>query len=480
MVWVPGQTIQNGKYTIEHQPGAGGFGITYLATTQTGQQVVIKTPNDFVNHHAHAAKLQQDFLNEALRLALCRHPHVVQVKELIREGMLDGMVMEYIEGQSLLDRLAHQGKLPETVALNYIRQIGAALTVVHQQGLLHRDIKPENIMVRSHIDQAVLIDFGIAREFMPNLTQTQTQMLTHGYAPIEQYDRHAKRGAYTDVYALAVTLYVLLTGQRPLESQSRALEMFRYRTDPLLPVKQLNPGVSDRTNQAIWKGMAIEPHDPPQTMLERLRLLEPPKAPPAPTPVPAPVPVPAKANPAPTPSPVRPQSAPSVLPQPSRLNRKGFLKWVGLGGGGLLLAVVGRSLWEGGRSQSSISLEDFNFEVVTVNEQGQETNKETKQAQRFVEDLGNGVTLEMVAIPGGTFEMGSPAEEKDRNNDESPQHTVTVPGFFMGRYEVTHAQYEAIVGNNPSRFKGANRPVEQVSWHEAQEFCQRLSQRTGR
>jgi formylglycine-generating enzyme required for sulfatase activity len=145
-----------------------------------------------------------------------------------------------------------------------------------------------------------------------------------------------------------------------------------------------------------------------------------------------------------------------------------------------LLAVVGRSLWEGGRSQSSISLEDFNFEVVTVNEQGQETNKETKQAQRFVEDLGNGVTLEMVAIPGGTFEMGSPAEEKDRNNDESPQHTVTVPGFFMGRYEVTHAQYEAIVGNNPSRFKGANRPVEQVSWHEAQEFCQRLSQRTGR
>ncbi|WAL60118.1 formylglycine-generating enzyme family protein [Thermocoleostomius sinensis A174] len=75
--------------------------------------------------------------------------------------------------------------------------------------------------------------------------------------------------------------------------------------------------------------------------------------------------------------------------------------------------------------------------------------------------------------------MGSPADEPERRDSESPQRQVTVPGFFMGRFQVTQAQYEAIVGSNPSNFSGANRPVEQVSWNDAIEFCEKLSQRTG-
>jgi eukaryotic-like serine/threonine-protein kinase len=86
----------------------------------------------------------------------------------------------------------------------------------------------------------------------------------------------------------------------------------------------------------------------------------------------------------------------------------------------------------------------------------------------------------MVQIPPGTFTMGSPAGEAQRDKDESPQHQVTVPGFFMGKYEVTQAQYQAIMGNNPSRFKGDTKPVENVSWDDAVEFCQKLSQKTGR
>jgi formylglycine-generating enzyme required for sulfatase activity len=98
----------------------------------------------------------------------------------------------------------------------------------------------------------------------------------------------------------------------------------------------------------------------------------------------------------------------------------------------------------------------------------------------FTEDLGNGVKLEMIAIPGGTFWMGSPENEAERDDDESPQHQVTVPSFFMGKYPLTQAQYQAIIGNNPSYFKGNNRPVETVSWDDAVLFCQKLSQRTGK
>ncbi|QJB47071.1 formylglycine-generating enzyme family protein [Dolichospermum flos-aquae CCAP 1403/13F] len=97
-----------------------------------------------------------------------------------------------------------------------------------------------------------------------------------------------------------------------------------------------------------------------------------------------------------------------------------------------------------------------------------------------MEDLGNGVTLEMAVIPGGTFMMGSPENEEGRSDNESPQHQVTVPSFFMGKYPVTQAQYQAIMGTNPSFFKGSNRPVECVSWNDAVKFCKLLSERTGK
>jgi formylglycine-generating enzyme required for sulfatase activity len=98
----------------------------------------------------------------------------------------------------------------------------------------------------------------------------------------------------------------------------------------------------------------------------------------------------------------------------------------------------------------------------------------------IIENLDNEVSLEMVKIPGGKFLMGSPETEAERSYNEGPQHNVDVPEFFMGKYAVTQAQWEAVMGNNSSRFKGANRPVETVSWHEATEFCRKLSKITGR
>jgi formylglycine-generating enzyme required for sulfatase activity len=95
--------------------------------------------------------------------------------------------------------------------------------------------------------------------------------------------------------------------------------------------------------------------------------------------------------------------------------------------------------------------------------------------------LGNGVILEMATIPGGTFMMGSPESELGKYGKYgSLQHQVTIPNFFMGKYPVTQAQYQAIVGTNPSNFKGDNRPVETVSWDDAVAFCQKLNQKIGK
>ncbi|GCA92694.1 SUMF1/EgtB/PvdO family nonheme iron enzyme [Microcystis aeruginosa] len=140
----------------------------------------------------------------------------------------------------------------------------------------------------------------------------------------------------------------------------------------------------------------------------------------------------------------------------------------------------------------------FNFEVVRVNAKGEQIKKESKQSQYFSEDLGNGITLEMLAIPGGTFLMGTEDEEIERlvkkfgwegYRKEKPQHRVTVSSFYMGRYPITQSQWQAIAATakididletNPSNFKGDELPVEQVNWYDAIEFCARLSKLTGR
>ncbi|WP_277875183.1 protein kinase domain-containing protein [Anabaena sphaerica] len=139
MVWVSGQQLQDGKYTIENKLGHGGFGITYLAKNKKGNPVVIKTLKDTDVDSNDFDKCLQDFINEAIKLAKCsHHPHIVKVYECIKEGDIWGMVMEYIEGEEL----GNLGILSESQALLYIQQIGEALTIVHNNGLLHRDVIP--------------------------------------------------------------------------------------------------------------------------------------------------------------------------------------------------------------------------------------------------------------------------------------------------------------------------------------------------
>ncbi|MEH1982619.1 MAG: SUMF1/EgtB/PvdO family nonheme iron enzyme [Nostoc sp.] len=188
-----------------------------------------------------------------------------------------------------------------------------------------------------------------------------------------------------------------------------------------------------------------------------------------------------------------------------RITRQKFLKWAGFGSVGLVTAVVGREIFKGQSPIPQSTIEPanqptnrptnksktisapepkyipFKFETVTVDKKGQVIKREpNKQAKFFKEDLGNGITLDMVQIVEGSFNMGSPLGENGRAKDEEPQHTVNVPAFFIGKFEVTQEQYQQIMGNTPSKFKGAKRPVEQVSWNDAVEFCKKLSQKAGR
>jgi formylglycine-generating enzyme required for sulfatase activity len=183
-----------------------------------------------------------------------------------------------------------------------------------------------------------------------------------------------------------------------------------------------------------------------------------------------------------------------------------FIQFMGLGGvgsGGVLLTqrlMTSRpndpTVPSGGASlnvpspkasPSKPELQSFNFEVVTVNAQGKEIKRQPGQANFFAEDLGNGVTLEMVSIPSGSFLMGSPKREKKRSDVEGPLHSETVSEFFIGKYPITQAQWKAVaaftkvnqwLNPEPAKFIGPDRPVEQVLWEDADEFCRRLEQQT--
>ncbi|NEQ73768.1 MAG: formylglycine-generating enzyme family protein [Okeania sp. SIO2C9] len=124
--------------------------------------------------------------------------------------------------------------------------------------------------------------------------------------------------------------------------------------------------------------------------------------------------------------------------------------------------------------------EIFTFEVVAVNNFGKIINRTPVSARQKIEDLGNGIKLEMVYIPGGSFIMGSPKNELHRYDAESPQHQVILKPFYMSKYPITQNQYLAIMRENPSDFKGENCPVERVTWHNAKKFCQKLSEKTGK
>lgn len=276
MFWQDGQLIYNGKYKIEKYLGGGGFALTYQAMhTKLNRRVVIKTPNISVQRDPDYPKYVERFKKEAQMLAMCctdSHPHIVQVFDFfIEENGRYCLEMQYIAGESLWEYVQRQGKLPETEAVKYIRQMGLALVDVHKKGVFHLDVTPPNIMLNfdpnvPNSGKAVLIDFGIAGDMSPPSTLSRS-FGNKTFAPYELIHKGIRHPT-VDIYCLAGSLYYAITGQRPTNSFNR-----KYEQEELVPPKQLVPSLSDAVNEAILQGMALEAKDRPQTMEEWLNLL---------------------------------------------------------------------------------------------------------------------------------------------------------------------------------------------------------------
>ena len=276
-----GTLLQQGRYRIEQKIGEGGFAITYKGFDLINSRVVaikenwpekasrqgksIVWPSKITPQERQ--KQIQDVQNEANHIKKCTHPSIVTVYESFAENNTAYIILSFIEGKPLAKLLKEEGYLKEDRIKRYFIQVAEALKIVHLQQILHRDIKPDNILVNKQ-DIPVLIDFGAAREFVANKSQTDTQIVSEGYSPLEQYASRAKRNDSTDLYALCASMYELLTGELPASATERMAK------ETLVPPRQLVPHLSPTTEQVILTGMKMRVEERFQTADELIDALK--------------------------------------------------------------------------------------------------------------------------------------------------------------------------------------------------------------
>ncbi len=322
LVALPVGTELVGDFRIERVLGAGGFGITYLALeTALARRVTIKEyfPVDFAARDAASEAVcprsqgsEEDyawglerFLDEAKTLAKFNHPNIVRVYRYFRDRNTGYMVLHFEEGKSFKDWLKSLGRTPRQQEIDSILvPLLDALEVIHGADFLHRDIAPDNIIIRTD-GTPVLIDFGSARGDIAKQTKTLSALVKPGYSPYEQYaTTSSKQGPWTDIYSLAATLYVAVTGARPPDAPSRMV------ADELVPVREAarasyRPGFLAAIDQALildlnarprsvvdWRAQLLEPAKPARNAARKANRT----APPAPRPAGAAPPPPAAAR----------------------------------------------------------------------------------------------------------------------------------------------------------------------------------------
>jgi serine/threonine protein kinase len=242
-------SILHDRYRIDGQLGKGGMGAVYLAFDMTLQIKVALKENLNVNPES-----ERQFKREATLLATLRHPHLPRVTDhFILEGR-QYLVMDYIEGEDLHTRQAHQPATVEEV-LRWGDSLCDALQYLHtrEPSIIHRDIKPANIKLPPD-GNVVLVDFGIAKIY-GGQTTTGARGLTPGFSPPEQYGG-SRTTAASDQYALAATLYSLLVGRPPADSIERIM-----KKQDLIPARQRNPAVPAAVDAALTRALALDPDD---------------------------------------------------------------------------------------------------------------------------------------------------------------------------------------------------------------------------
>ena len=440
----PNTTLQGGKYRIERVLGQGGFGITYLAEhvsahkrvaikelfiASQGQAVNGRSGNNVTVTNAVNQVLfdkhKEKFKKEASRLATLRHKNLVRVYEWFEENGTVYYVMDFIEGESLRDKLNREGALPESLVMNYLQQLLSALQVVHEKNIWHLDIKPENIMV-NHNNHIYLIDFGASKHIeQSNGTLTTSSMLayTPGYFPPEQSAVTMRNiGAWTDIYALGATLYNLLTRRNP-PTFDVIISEGRYAFS-------FPSSISSQTQDLIVRMMKVNRNERPQSVQNIMHAID-----------------------------INEETIVDIRKKRtqyqkerkheilSKKDKSSFIPMV-IFAALILGTILGYHLYQ------------------------------KRKTQIIIDNIVNN----MVYVKGGTFKMGHDDDRKpsDTYFPYGPVHTVTLSSFYIGKYEVTQEEWEKVMGFNPSVHIGAKLPVERVTWAEAKQFVEKLSSMSGK
>lgn len=377
----PGTTLRNGSYRIERILGQGGFGITYLAFDLTlDRYVAVKEffPKDYCDREGTTShvtlgtqntaefvtRLKAKFIKEAKNIAKFDNPGIIKIHTAFEENNTAYYVMDFIEGESLSALVKRDGPLPVQLALRYVTKIGNALEYVHSHRMNHLDVKPANIMVRRVDNEPVLIDFGLSKQYDSEGHQTSTTPtgISHGYAPMEQYNDGGVRefSPQTDLYSLAATLYYLLSGVVPPQATRLVDDELTFPSS--IPSRLVAPIAkamsSARRNRQETVGRFLteingNAPDDSDTVIE-------PKPNPQPQPRPVPPPQPA------------PKPKPALKPEPIP---RSATKWYIIGGAVAVVAVLAWILWpSGGPTESGVKDSAAVAEVAaTLNSGAQKT-----------------------------------------------------------------------------------------------------------
>ncbi|CDH47089.1 bifunctional serine/threonine-protein kinase/formylglycine-generating enzyme family protein [Candidatus Contendibacter odensensis] len=497
MIKKPNNTLPVGyrlhQYRIESVLGAGGFGITYKAVHEALQtRAAIKEyfpvewsyrDRDEVNVLANTqgglptSEAGEDacyswglerFLNEAQILAKVNHSGVVRVRDFFEENGTAYIVMDYEDGEPLSQTLQREKNLIEDSIRRLLGDVLPALEAVHALGYLHRDIKPANLYRRAD-GRTILIDFGAARQALGRRSKSVTSVFSPGYSPIEQYLTEGKGyGPWTDIYALGAVLYHCVAGVAPIEAPGRVLD------DPLRLAEELASGrYSQGLLRLIDRAMAVRPEKRFQTVAQMRTALEARMDDDGERTVKLELPLRSDLH--------RSGEKPRLVivdpPKTPLKSRRLDWRW----GVGILavLAIAGGgiAIWKG--QVPSTQVEQPSHPLASLKHSGPPASPQPGQ---IYADPGTG--LDFVWVPPGCFIMGSPDTEKDRSANEVP-HQVCLKGFWMGKTEVTNAQYQQF---DPGHDSGAyesyslnapNQPVVRVSWQEAVAYADKLSDKSG-
>lgn len=247
-----------GNYDLVEKIAEGGMGAVFKGRHHdSGEIVAVKV---LPKHLASNAIFVKRFEKEYTAAKTLDHPNIVRALDFGRQDEIPYLVMEFVAGESLGQRLEREGRLPEPEAIRIISQVAQGLHKAHKLGLIHRDVKPDNILLNAD-GQAKLTDLGLVKEIDSdlNLTRTGRGLGTPHFMAPEQFRRAKDADVRCDIYSLAATLYMMVTGELPFKAYGPLDAWMKKINNEIAPPREHNKNLSERLDWAIRRSMSADP-----------------------------------------------------------------------------------------------------------------------------------------------------------------------------------------------------------------------------